>query len=127
MIAHEVRVSTVEELEGWLRTNITLDQEGGGWIHVVCPDKAAHDLSLLTELKAKGWKIDLREWDYDSEGDPRAMCYWLIGEITSVLGCLELLEENEMFAKEKVFQLALKAAKRSYARVIELQGKLTAR
>jgi hypothetical protein len=121
MDRHEVRVKTVEELDAWLRGNISLEP---GWIYAICPDKAARDLSVLSELKTKGWKINLREWDYDSEGDPRATCYWLVGEIASVLGCLELLEENEMVAKEKVFQFALKAAKRSYPMVMELQGKL---
>jgi len=83
VIRHEVRVKTVEELEAWLRNKIPLDQEETGWLYIVCPDRAARDLRLLSELKAKGWKLHIREWDHDSEGDPRATCYWLVRHIKS--------------------------------------------
>lgn len=78
---------------------------------MVCPDKTAKDSSLVSELQARGWRFHIREWDYDSEGDPRAMCYSLNGYLTTMLGLLELLEENEAFAKEKVFQMAMKQTK----------------
>jgi hypothetical protein len=54
--------------------------------------------------------MDQREISKSGD-DPRALCYWLVCDIIDVLGCLEVLEENEIFAKEKVFQLALKKAK----------------
>ena len=78
---------------------------------MICPDKTAKDSSLVSELQARGWRFHIRKWNYDSEGDPRAMCYSLDCGLTTVLGCLELLEENEAFAKDKAFQTAMKQAR----------------
>ena len=72
MTDHEVRVATRNELEVWLRSNIQPDQTEAGWIYVVCPDKIAKESSVVSELRARGWKLYIREWDYDSEDDPRA-------------------------------------------------------
>jgi len=44
---------------------------------------------------------------------------------TSVLGCLELLEENETFAKDKVFQMAMKQTKAAIPIMGELFAKLS--
>jgi len=83
---HEVRVNNRQELDAWLRSNIPPDQAAAGWGRVICPDKTAKDSGLVSELQARGWRFNIREWDYDSEGYPRAMCYWLTGNLTSVLG-----------------------------------------
>jgi hypothetical protein len=120
---HNVRVNNRQELDAWLRSNIPPDQ-AKGWVHVVCPDKTAKDSSLVSELQARGWRFSIREWDHDSEGDPRAMCYSLNGCLTTILGLLELLEENEAFAKEKVFQPAMKQAKAAMPVMQELFAKL---
>jgi hypothetical protein len=124
MIFHDVRVNNRQELDDWLRSNIPPDQAMGR-VRVICPDKTAKDSSLVSELQARGWQFYIREWDYDSEGDPRAMCYWLNGHLTSVLGCLELLEENETFAKDKVFQMAMKQTKAAIPIMGELFAKLS--
>ena|SRR5215468_12105868 len=126
MIPQQVRVRTAEELNAWLRNNISTGQAKPGWILATCPDRAVHDLSIVSELKAKGWKLIIREWDYDSEDDPRAMCYWLVCTMINVLGLLELLEENEAFAKEEGFQSALKLVKHCVPMAQQLQRNLAA-
>jgi hypothetical protein len=123
MILHKVRVNNRQELDAWLRSNIPSDQAMGS-VHVICPDKTAKDSSLVSELQARGWCFYIREWDWDSEGDPRAMCYWLNCHLTDVLGYLELLEENEAFAKDKLFQGAMKEAKGAIRIMEELFVKL---
>ena len=120
---HEVRVNNRQELDAWLRSNIPPDQVKG-CCSVVCPDKTAKDSSLVSELRARGWRIDIREWDHDSEDDPRGMCYSLNCYLTNVLGCLELLEENEAFAKDRGFQMAMKQAKAAMPMMQKLFAKL---
>ena len=119
----EVRVKTSAELDAWLTNNIPTDQRPH-WVYAVCPDRAARDLRVVSELRTKGWHVEIQEWDHESEGDPRQMAYWLVSDITLILGCLERLEENEALAKEKSFQMAFRAAKRSGPRALELFGKL---
>ncbi len=119
----EVRVKNRQELDAWLRSNIPPDQ-AKGCCRVICPDKTAKDSRLVSELRARGWRCDIREWDYDSEGDPRAMCYSVDCYLLNVLGCLELLEENEAFAKEKAFQMAMRQAKAAMPMVRKLFAKL---
>jgi hypothetical protein len=53
------------------------------------------------------------------------MCYSLNYHLTGVLGCLELLEENEAFGKEKVFQVAMNQAKAAIPTMGELFAKLS--
>jgi hypothetical protein len=55
------------------------------------------------------------------------MCYWLNRHLTGVLGYLELLAENEAFAKDKVFQMAMKQAKAAIPIMGELFAKLSSR
>jgi len=127
MTDHEVRVATRNELEVWLRSNIQPDQTEAGWIYVVCPDKTAKESSVVSELRARGWKLYIREWDYDSEDDPRAMVYWLSCVITTVIGCLELvMEESESLAKDKHLQIALRNARSAYEWGEKLKKKLYA-
>ncbi len=121
---HEVRVNNRQELDDWLRSNIPPDQ-AKGWVRVICPDKTAKDSSLVSELKASGWQFNILEWDWDSAGDPRAMFYSLRCSLITVLGCLELLEENEAFAKEKAFQMAMNQAKAAMPVMQKLFAELT--
>lgn len=110
----EVRVKTRDELDAWLKKNIQPDQEEMGWIHVVCPDKTAKESSVVSELRARGWKVRMQEWDHDSECDPRAMAYWLGCDLPTIIGTLELaMEESEDLANDKRLQLALRAARRA--------------
>jgi hypothetical protein len=122
-LLHEVRVNNRQELDDWLRSNIPPDQ-AKGWVRVICPDKTAKGSTLVSELKASGWQFSIREWDWDSEDDPRGMCYSLNCYLTAVLGCLEVLEENEAFAKEKAFQMAMKQAKAAMPMMRKLYAKL---
>lgn len=122
-LVHQVRVNNRQELDAWLRSNIPPDQ-AKGWVRVVCPDKTAKDSSLVSELQSRGWRFHIREWDWDSEDDPRGMCYSLDCYLTAVLGCLEGLEENEAFAKDRVFQMAMKQAKAAMPMMRKLFAKL---
>jgi hypothetical protein len=123
MIVHDVKVNNRQELDDWLRNNIPPDQAVGR-VHVICPDKTAKDSSLVSELQARGWQFHIQEWGYDSEGDPRAMCYHLRCCLANVLGCLELLEENEAFAKDKAFQFAMRQARAAMPMMQKLFGNL---
>jgi hypothetical protein len=73
MIVHDVRVNNRQELDDWLTSNIPPDQAMGR-VRVICPDKTAKDSSLVSELQARGWQFNIREWDHDSKKVIREQC-----------------------------------------------------
>jgi hypothetical protein len=123
MIFHKVSAKTRQELNDWLAYNIA-DQKGPGIIEVISEDRSAKGSRVVAELKARGWTFGFREWDYFDEDNPRAILYWLNGNVITILGCLELLGENETLAGEKAFQAALKNAEEASRAILKLFGKL---
>ena len=121
---HRVRVRSRQELDVWLKSNINPDQTTGRRVYVVCPDKTAKDSSVVAELQARGCHFYIQEWDHDSQDDPRAMWYWLNCNLTNAVGCLEMLHENEIFAKDKCFQMAFKNAKEAVPMMYKLLAKI---